>query len=283
MVAAEEHDAFCVSCRLNHLIPNLNQPNHKLLWHRLEIEKRYFVYAMLRFGLPILPRRHESPNGLAFDFLADVPFSGRKRIMIGHSKGLITINIAEADPVARERMRQQMNEPYRTMLGHFRHESGHYYWDRLVRYSHWLEPFRQLFGNEMGSYRHALDHHYQYGAPANWQQYYISAYASCHPWEDWAETWAHYLHIVDTLETASQFGLHINHAQQATHLHYFNAYEQQDFKVIIDSWFALSTAFNALNRSMGYDLLYPFVLNPPVLDKLRFIHQVIHAYRAEQY
>ena len=278
MVAVDDHEAFCVSCRLNHVIPNLSNADNKVLWHRLEVDKRYFVYAMLRLGLPIAPRRPETSNGLAFEFLADVPFSGRKRVLIGHSKGLITINIAEADPVTRERMRAQMNEPYRTILGHFRHESGHYYWDRLIRHTYWLEGFRQLFGDENRNYRQALERHYQFGAPLDWQNYYISAYASSHPWEDWAETWAHYLHIIDTLETAGQFDLRVVAAPQASSsLHDFNAYEQQDFSQIMDNWFPLATALNAINRSMGQDLLYPFVINPPVIEKMRFIHQVIHA------
>jgi hypothetical protein len=89
------------------------------------------------------------------------------------------------------------------LLGHFRHEVGHYFWDRLVATDpHQLEEFRVLFGDDRQDYGEALKRHYDEGAPANWQDTYISMYATMHPWEDFAETWAHYLHIVDTLETA---------------------------------------------------------------------------------
>ena len=121
--------------------------------------------------------------------------------------GLITINVEEADDAKREQIRHAMREPYRTLLGHFRHEVGHYYWDRLIWDSKWLEPFRQLFGDERASYAEALKRNYEQGPPADWALSYISSYATMHPWEDWAETWAHYMHVVDSLATAMGFGL----------------------------------------------------------------------------
>ncbi len=104
-------------------------------------------------------------------------------------------------------MRVQMHEPYRTLLGHFRHEVGHYYWDRLIAETRWQEGYRNLFGDERASYADALDHHYKNGAPDNWQESSVSAYATMHPWEDWAETWAHYLHMMDAVDTALGFGM----------------------------------------------------------------------------
>src|SRR5437868_9942335 len=127
--------------------------------------------------------------------------------MTGHKDGIVTMKVEEADDVTRVRVRTQMREPYRTLLGHFRHETGHYYWDRLIANSDWLEPFRGLFGDERASYAEALDRHYQQGAPLDWQPQYVSAYATMHPWEDWAETWAHYLHMMDAVDTALGFGM----------------------------------------------------------------------------
>lgn len=282
MIEADQDRAFCTACDLNGTIPNLSVPGHRERWQHLETEKRRLIYAMLRLGLPLVPRRLD-PNGLEFAFLADTPasFSERDKVLTGHAQGLITINLAEADPAERERMREQMAEPYRTILGHFRHESGHYYWDRLIRNSRWLNDFRALFGNEQQDYGQALDQHYQNGPPADWQQYYVSAYASTHPWEDWAESWAHFLHITDALETAYAFGLSIRPRASQDHSldvdQAFDAYREDDFERIIAHWLPLTLALNSLNRSIGHDHAYPFVLPPAAIEKLRFVQRVVRA------
>ncbi|WP_163835606.1 zinc-binding metallopeptidase family protein [Spartinivicinus ruber] len=279
MVDADDEEGFCIACRLNQTIPDLSIEINKTLWQRLETEKRRLIYGLLQLGLPVLPRS-DYPEGIAFEFLADTPtFSERDRVMTGHNQGLITLNIAEADPIERERMRDQMDEPYRTILGHFRHESGHYYWDRLIRDTKWLKAFRQLFGDDSLDYSAALEQHYTCGPPVGWADNYVSAYASSHAWEDWAETWAHYLHIVDTLETAHHFGVRVNPRvskgdswqMDAT----FDAYNQLEFKAIIDHWLPLTCALNSLNRSMGHGHVYPFVLAPKVVEKLAFVHRIV--------
>ncbi|MDX1695177.1 MAG: putative zinc-binding peptidase [Ketobacteraceae bacterium] len=280
MVKAGTDLDFCEACSLNRTIPDLSVEKHRKLWRTLETEKRRLIYSLLNFDLPVVSRKQD-PAGLAFDFLADEParFSERGRVMTGHNQGLITINIAEADPAERERMRNQMAEAYRTILGHFRHESGHYYWDRLIRDTDRLQPFRDLFGDDRIDYSKSLEKHYHDGPPADWQQRFVSAYASSHPWEDWAESWAHYLHMVDTLETAYQYGLAIRpvvvSANARSAEHDFNAYGERDFEVLIEHWFPLTFALNSLNRSMGHRHAYPFVLAPAAIDKLRFVHRVI--------
>ncbi|MEY6431129.1 putative zinc-binding peptidase [Thioalkalicoccus limnaeus] len=280
LVASEEDNAFCVACRLNRTIPDLSVAGHLALWHKLEIEKRRLVYSLLRLGLPLVPRDRDA-SGLAFDFLADTEprFSERGRVITGHAQGLITLNVAEADPVVRERMRAQMAEPYRTMLGHFRHESGHYYWERMIAGQPWLEPFRAIFGDETRDYTQALDRHYEQGPPADWPEHYVSAYASSHPWEDWAETWAHYLHILDTSETAQQFGLEVRPRagddETLTASHDIDPYRYDAVESLIGRWLPLTYALNSLNRSMGHEHLYPFVLSPAVIDKLAFVHRVV--------
>ncbi len=270
---------FCVSCRLNRTIPDLSAPGNVRLWQRLEQEKRRLIYSLLRLGLPF----EEGPGGiagLAFDFLAD-PDQGGGRVMTGHAGGLITLNIAEADPVARERNRSELNEPYRTILGHFRHESGHYFWDRFVRTDRWLAPFRELFGDERADYAQALQRHYQSGPLPDWREHHVSAYASVHPWEDWAETWSHYLHMVDTLETAWVYGLAIEPRHTGGEVlaaePAVDPYEFADFQTLISQWMPLTVALNSLSRSMGHEAAYPFALATPVIEKLGFVHRVVRA------
>lgn len=279
--AHEAGEAFCAACRLNEVIPDLWVEGNMGRWGRLEAEKRRLVYSLLRLGLPVTPRARD-PAGLGFAFLADPDpcFSEANRVMTGHNAGLITLNIAEADPAQRERLRQQMAEPYRTLLGHFRHESGHHYWERLVRDTPWLGPFRACFGDETRDYHQALQQHYTTGPPPDWRERFVSAYASSHPWEDWAETWAHYLHIVDTLETAHQWGLQVRLERGAGPVLQaapdFDPYDQEDFDALIRHWLPLSYALNTLNESMGHAPAYPFVLPRPALEKLALVNRIIH-------
>ncbi|QEW07440.1 zinc-binding metallopeptidase family protein [Nitrincola iocasae] len=281
MLEAESEQHFCRACDLNQTIPDLSVPGNTELWRIMETEKRRLVYSLLQLNLPLMSLKHHY-RGMAFEFLADPhpSFSERSNVITGHNRGLITLNIAEADPAKREQMREQMDEPYRTILGHFRHESGHYYWDRLVKDSQWLHPFRHLFGDDTLNYTQALDRHYRFGAPADWPSRFVSAYASSHPWEDWAETWAHYLHIVDTLETAYEYGLQIHPRVGSQHSmkvsHDFNPYHEGAFDTLIEHWLPLTFVMNSLNRSIGHDHAYPFVLAPATIEKLRFVHRVVH-------
>lgn len=291
MVEDSDQQYFCPACRLNHVIPNLSDPHNRVLWMRIERAKRRLLYGLYTLRLPVIGRDRD-PAGLAFEFLEDpvasIEFTddaGAQRVLTGHRAGTITINIAEADPSARESMRERMGEQYRTLLGHFRHEIAHWYWDRLVRASRWQDPFRELFGDERDDYAAALQRYYTEGPRADWQEHGVSAYASSHPWEDWAETWAHYLHIVDTLETAHDHGfiLHgravrppeaaLGNVQRAAGPGGIPA----SFDDLLADWTQLALALNALNRSMGQRDAYPFTLGPRAMDKLRFVHAVIDA------
>jgi len=205
--------ALCRACRLTRTIPDLSPQRHLEAWYKLEVAKRRLLYTLFSLGLPVVERAIDPGGGLAFEFLADPADPGAPRVLTGHDNGLITVNIDEADDAQREQRRNHLHEPYRTLLGHFRHEIGHYYWDRLVKNSDRLDGFRQLFGDERSDYDQALQNHYQHGAPADWQKHFVTAYSSAHPWEDWAETWAHYLHMTDTLETAAACGLALRPAR----------------------------------------------------------------------
>ncbi|MEK6349334.1 MAG: putative zinc-binding metallopeptidase [Burkholderia sp.] len=277
MVPAESEAAFCASCALTETIPDLSVPENRPLWYRTEVAKRRLLYTLTMLGLPV-ESRLEQPNGMSFAFKAS---TDAEPVMTGHANGLITLNLAEADDAERERVRAQLHEPYRTLVGHFRHEIGHYYFDRLVVGTHWNEPFRERFGDERADYQAALDHHYQNGAPAGWEDNYVSEYATMHPWEDWAETWAHYLHIVDTLDTANACGLVLDPDDDSLpHLDDQTSVDEASFGNLMRRWFPLTYALNSLNRSMGVPDAYPFALSPTVVSKLRFVHKVIAEARA---
>lgn len=281
LIPAAGGETFCLACRLNRIIPNLETPGYLLRWQRIEAAKHRLIYGLLRLALPFASKAADPQAGLAFNFLANSSpaFRESPQVITGHSRGVITIDIAEADDAERERHRQEMAEPYRTLLGHFRHEIGHFYWERLVRGSLPHEPFRALFGDERQDYGACLETHYAEGPRPDWPQRFVSAYASVHPWEDWAESWAHYMHIVDTLETAAAFGLRVRPGagrEVALAMEVdFDPYRQDHFDTLIRAWLPLTCALNNLNYSMGQPDFYPFVLGSTVIEKLRFVHHLV--------
>jgi hypothetical protein len=280
LVPAAETEPRCLSCRLNRTIPQLDDPDNCRRWRLIENAKRRLVAQLLRLGLPVKSKVSEDPErGVMFDLLRSSP--GSPRVLTGHANGLITLNVEEADDAKREKIRQEMHEPYRTLLGHFRHEIGHYYWDRLVAGTPWHEKFRDLFGDERQDYAAALQRNYEQGPPADWADRHISAYASVHPWEDWAECWAHYMHVVDSLDTALAFGLHGEDVEAAVEpftvkdLYDPDAPDAQRVILLVNSWVQLTTVLNELARSMGQHDFYPFVMSRPVLRKMHFIQMVV--------
>jgi hypothetical protein len=280
-VPAADPNPLCSSCRLTRVIPDLSKPGNKEAWYRLEVAKRRLVHTLLALRLPILNKTDDPTNGLAYEFLADTKGKDGavKAVLTGHNDGVITVNVAEANDAEREKRRAQLHEPYRTLLGHFRHEIGHYYWDRLIRDRDRLEAFRTYFGDERRDYGEALEQHYKQGPPADWQERFVSAYASSHAWEDWAETWAHYLHMTDVLETSAACGLALQPRRDDEpalrtdkRLH---AGIPKTFERLIDAWVPLTYLLNELNRGMGLPDGYPFVLSPAVQGKLQFIHETV--------
>ncbi len=254
--------SLCVSCRLTRTIPDQFWPKNVDRWARLEAAKRRLLFSLLyQLRVPI--------EGMTFDFLA--PEAGP--VLTGHANGVITVNAGEADDDQRERARAAFDEAYRTLLGHLRHESGHYYWDLLV-FPGPIDEFRELFGDERADYAQALEHHHANGPPADWQeQGYISSYASVHPWEDWAETWAHYLHITDTMETARTFDVGVRVRARVDGL------GEDDLSEMLEDWVELTLVINSLNRSMGQPDLYPFVLSSSAAAKLSMVHRLVRSGR----
>lgn len=279
LVAADSKKGFCLACDLNRTIPDLDTPGNLKKWDEIEAAKRRVVYTLRRLGLKTGPSDGEDKPGLQFDFLADEP---GEPVLTGHFNGLVTINIAEADSAEREKRRQELGELYRTMLGHLRHEVGHYYWDLLVRNGGRIDKFRAVFGDESESYGAALKRHYAKGPPDDWQSEYVSAYATMHPWEDFAETWSHYLHMVDTLDTAASFGMIVdplvsNDIKFNAKIE-FDPYGTARFFDLIRAWIPMTVAMNSLNRSMGQRDLYPFALSNPAIRKLCFIHDLVRGF-----
>jgi hypothetical protein len=267
LLPAESPDTFCMACGLNQVIPSLAAPENRRWWANMEAAKRRLIYTLLQLKLPVQNKHQNSGYGLAFAFLEDKrsnPNAKDEHILTGHTSGLITVNLTEANDVTREWMRESMGEAYRTLLGHFRHESGHYYFDMLITNRGQTNSFRKLFGDERQNYDAALSAYHSGTLTSQSPDLYISNYAQAHPLEDWAECWAHYLHMIDTLETATQYGMTEKTALTG------------DFSGCIDAWMQLTLALNSLNRSMGLKDAYPFVISPAVYEKLNFVHAALY-------
>jgi hypothetical protein len=267
LVPVDQPGGLCTSCALTIERPNDADTAGLAEFARAEAAKRRLIAELYELKLPIVGRDRDPEHGLAFRLLS----SSHEKVITGHENGVITMDLAEGDDVHREQLRVEMDEPYRTLLGHFRHEIGHYYFYRLIApSSDYLARFKELFGDPDADYSNALDRHYRYGAPENWQERYVSSYATMHAAEDWAETFAHYLHIRDALDTSAWCGL-----APASATFDRPALGPSAFQAIIDRWLPLSWSLNMVNRSMGRDDLYPFVLPVAVLEKMKFIHTVI--------
>jgi hypothetical protein len=267
LVPAHDAHAACLSCRLTRTIPDLSRPRNAARLAAIEAAKRRVLF--------------DDARGLAFDLLEPLPAG--PPVTTGHAGGLVTINVAEADDDYREMHRESLKEPYRTVIGHLRHELGHYYWDVLIRDGPWIEPFRRLFGDERASYGDALARHYRDGPPGDWPDRYISGYAASHPWEDWAESWAHYQHMRSTLQAVASFGLETRATPfritpfEADVLHDATAPSAGNFLEWVNDWVILTAVLNETSRSMGQPDVYPFVLNRSVVTKMHFIQCVMDA------
>ncbi len=275
LVSDAEESGRCFSCRLSRTLPDRDDT---IAWEKLYdtgIAKRRLLVQLAELGLPIVPF-YEKEGGLGFDLLSS--YSGR-RVMIGHANGIITLDLAETLDAHREALRVRLGEPYRTMLGHFRHEIGHYYQQVLLADDAAWDACRALFGDERQSYQASIQRHYNEGAPADWALSYISEYATMHPWEDFAECFAHYLHITGTLATAANAGVVLD-SSRVPGIVEANVVPEADYRSLgiermLTDWRWLSLMFNRVNRAMGQRDLYPFELTEPVREKLAFVHSLI--------
>lgn len=273
-VPVDDSSHLCASCRQTRVLPDLSEPANIGRWMQIEAAKRRLFYTLARLRL------EPAPSGVSptFEFLADLP--GGPSVLTGHYNGTITLNVAEADDDIRASRRIALGEPLRTLVGHLRHESGHFYWDQLVRDGGRLDAFRRVFGDERQDYAAALEAHYAKGnAMGRWAEHYVSAYAASHPWEDWAETWAHYLHMIDLLETSASYATEVSvpgiyGAQHSTAVDPF-AQPAPGFDAMVQHLVSLTLLLNSLTRSLGQLDAYPFALSQQALSKLRFVHEVV--------
>ncbi|MFO1341235.1 MAG: putative zinc-binding metallopeptidase [Burkholderiaceae bacterium] len=277
MLDQDDAAALCRCCRLSLVIPDLGQAGHRERWLAVEAAKRRLVYGAGQLGLRLSPKTGEQDTqGLAFRILA--PEGASAPVQTGHAQGLITLNLDEADDVQREATRAAFNEPWRTLLGHLRHELGHYLFHRWIAPAPaLLKAWRQAFGDERTDYAAALSAYHEGGPPADWARCHVSAYASAHPHEDWAETAAHVLLIADGLETATSWGLRLrSQAAEAAPLWSPDQLEHFD-SLVIAQWLPVAQFLNAMDRSLGLRDGYPFLLPPAVVDKLAAAAQLLHA------
>jgi hypothetical protein len=289
LIGSGDSTRFCRACRHNRTIPDLTVLSVPPRWAKVEAAKRRLFHELIRLGAPLETKTQEVPGrqGLAFDFLYDPAGEnlGHAQILTGHDSGVITLNLIEADDAERERARQRLGEPYRTLLGHFRHEAGHHFWSRLVRDdSEMLAECRCLFGDDRQDYDAAIEAHYAAAGGKVWTEDFVSYYATSHPWEDFAETFAHHLHIVDLLATARGFDLSIEPLPDTPA-------DGGEIAVDFDPYTAptaqlaarmapLSFAMNSINRSMGQNDLYPFHLSEAIITKLDFVNRLLAKARA---
>ncbi len=267
LIPADAAGDLCFGCQFNRTIPDVSRSENLERWHHFEQAKKRLLYSLHNLNLPLVNGWQDEKNGLLFDFIEDKrtnPVLPESFVSTGYLGGVITINVLEADDIERETVRTEMNESYRTLLGHMRHESGHYYYAYLSGFADLKAEFVRLFGDPNMDYQEALDRHYANGPVADWSKSYISSYAPSHPLEDWAECWSHYQHITDTLETASAYGM-LKGEPQA-----------QDFRSMAHVWRGLAVALNELNRSMGLGDAYPFVITERIENKLAFIDEVVN-------
>jgi hypothetical protein len=270
-IAGDDPGELCESCRLTRTRPHDADTFAAEAFIAAEAAKRRLVFQLHELALPIVSRAQDPNGGLAFDLLS----SRDQPVCTGHENGVITLDLSESDDSHRERVRRELGEPYRTVLGHLRHEIGHYYWPILVVEPGRVEGFRALFGDERADYAQALAEHYRPGPAAEWGDAYVSWYATMHPSEDWAETFANYLHIRDTLQTADAFGIRMSGPGASVLAEANPDAGTGGFEPLLDEWLPLSYALNAVNRSMGKPDLYPFVLSPGVVEKLGFVHELV--------
>ncbi|MFZ5896156.1 MAG: zinc-binding metallopeptidase family protein [Myxococcota bacterium] len=262
---AADENPLCRACQFSRVVPDLSIAENRVKWARLETAKRRLLFSLAELGLPVTPKSKDPERGLAFDFKADTENSV---VLTGHDDGVVTLKLDEADPVLREQARVSLQERYRSLLGHFRHEVGHYYFDRLLVNTPALEEFRALFGDERRDYAEALKRHYA-RLPNDWSADFVSGYAQAHPWEDWAESFAHYLHMVDTLETAESYATSASETRLLA----------PSQRPLVERWLELTVVLNALNRSMGLEDAYPFQIGDGARRKIEFVQRVVTEHR----
>jgi hypothetical protein len=268
IVTAHTSAVWCRACSLTRGRPDDHRPEPLAAWVEAEHAKRRLIHQLDELGLPITPRSREAPHGLAFDFVAIPDAAG----ITGHADGIVTLDLAEVDDTHRDAVRRQFGERFRSVLGHLRHEIGHYFWPVLVTAPHALAAFRELFGDERAPYAAALDAHYSHPGTEWDSERYVTAYASAHPFEDWAETFAAYLQLLELTDTAGFHGLvddpHDQHQGEASTV---------DFDRAAAAWARLCPILDEMRAATGDNTTFPAAPTRHTMDKLTFVHRTVTA------
>ena len=279
----DDQQALCRSCRLTRVIPSLDAAINIDRWRHIERAKRRLLYTLLSLGLA--PEPKSGPDDLpGLEFLLLEPAADGAAVFTGHDAGTITLNVAEADDDAREATRVQLGEPVRTLLGHLRHEVAHYLQFRWINGTPAMDRCRALFGDEQADYARAIERHYADGPPQDWPQHFVSAYASAHPWEDWAETCAHYLLVLDAVQTASVWGLSLAGGPTEAAPDTVDLTRHAPVsELVVQQWLPVAQFLNAMNRSIGLPDSYPYQLPPDVVTKMAGVHELLAAAIAAEF
>ncbi|WP_071797159.1 zinc-binding metallopeptidase family protein [Natronohydrobacter thiooxidans] len=254
---------LCESCGMTSMHPDLSVPGNEMHWARAEAAKRHVLAGLMRWGWFTAGDSGPRPE---FHMLAEATSQGAVDVTMGHAAGLVTINLAEADALERVRRREMLGEPYRTLIGHFRHEIAHFLFERLSGRGSFLADFRALFGDERQDYRAALARHYADGPPPDWQSAHVTAYAAAHPHEDWAESAAHAMHLTDLTDSFCAAGLGLGDVIAQG----YDAFRDTDPARLLDRAIAIGVAMNHVNRAVGQPDIYPFVNTAVAREKLGF-------------
>jgi hypothetical protein len=273
MLPADSEDTWCRSCQLTRGRPDVGRPAAIEAWMAAESAKRRLVHQLDELSLPVEIRSDTMPDGLVFD-LVHLPGEGG---ITGHLDGVVTLDLAETDEHHRDVLRRRLGEPFRTVIGHLRHEIGHHFWARLVGQSNDLGSFRRLFGDERVDYAESVERYYADAGDAWDRTRFVTAYAAAHPLEDWAETFAHYLHILDAIDTAVAHDLV---PPDSAPLLVSDVVGTLELTVILDAWRPINTAVNAIAETLGAPAVYPFDPVGVVVDKLAFVHRQVAAHAA---
>ncbi|TRW96953.1 hypothetical protein FNJ84_12650 [Paracoccus sp. M683] len=267
-----EAGGLCRSCAMSRVVPVLNVGNNIQLLGRAERAKRWVLTNIANWHWFSDDDPGPRPR---FLMLSEETGGRAEQITMGHLAGEITINVTEADALIRLQRRQELGEQYRSMVGHFRHELAHFFFDRLAPKAGFLAAFRDCFGDERADYSAALQRYYQ--SPPVSSHDFITPYARSHPHEDWAETVAHLLHLVDFTDSFVSTGLTMPGVPTG-----FAPYAETDTDRLLDIATRVAIAINDINRALDNEDLYPFVLTPPIRRKIGFAHGWMTAHLSQR-
>ncbi|MTH78159.1 zinc-binding metallopeptidase family protein [Paracoccus aestuariivivens] len=260
---AEQDGPQCRSCAMTTTVPDLSVEGNLDLLAQSEAAKRWVLANLARWRWFT---NADQGQRVSFQMLSEHARHQEVNVTMGHADGVITINVVEADDAVRVERQQELGELYRSMVGHMRHEIAHFLFERLAVLPGFLDQFRTMFGDERADYAQAITEHY--ANPKDKGATHISKYATMHPHEDWAETSAHILHLVDMTDSLMATGLTGPQIPPPG----YDAYADPNAEQLLTVATAVALAVNEINRALDNPDVYPFVLTETTRAKLAFAH-----------